>query len=494
MPEPSRISTVFAALILLVGCSADDNSATSNTAAPTTGAPVVTEAATTEVSTTEATTVPTTTPVAPQWMWAWLQDPAQIVAVNTDGRSNFLVDTPDPATLNNLGLWQVGNETAVAMYTVGSAPTVYVLTPTGATEVDFPAVDMAVPSNAWSVEAVSEPYLAIRYMYGVSEAMVVINSDTAEATLVSAGVADLPRAAIFAADGRYLRFVATTSDGASSKVVERDLVTGIDRTLYSYSNYDHVLADSTGDVWLDYRTGDVIAADGRPTNALHSSDTDTGRWLTGEWTMTYSYGCASDCTLTLAPVFGSEPAMTYMIPEKTARRGLASWMLDDQSLLVLDRATSSYWRLLPDGGGELIGHRDPNQSFSGLAESRYVVFSTGVGEPAAYDALLDIETGEIIPLPVAAGSEGGFALDGQRDGLFLTHYENDGGQSVWLMPYLTRSFAPLTTDAQTVCYVLLDDGSAICYGVDPGIYRYEPASGALTRISDLVVYFLGLRP
>ena len=428
-------------------------------------------------------------------MWAWLQDPAQIVAVNTDGRSNFLVDTPDPATLNNLGLWQVGNETAVAMYTVGGAPTVYVLTPTGASEVDFPAVDMAVPANGWSLEAVSEPYLVIRYMYGVSEAMVVINSDTAEATLVSAGVADLPRAAIFSADGRYLRFVATTADGAASEVVERDLVTGIDRTLYSYSNYDHIRADSTGDVWLDFRTGDVIAADGRPTNDLHSSDPDTGRWLTGEWTMTYSYACTSDCPLTLAPVFGSDPALTYMIPEKTARRGLASWMLDDQSLLVLDAAISSYWRLPLDGGGQLIGHSDPNQSFSGLAESRYVVISTDVGEPAAYDALLDIETGEIIPLPVAAAvSDGGFFLDGGRDGLFLTHYDNDGGQSVWIMSYLTRSFAPLTTDAQTYCYVMLDDGSAICTGVDGGIYRYEPVSGALTRISDLVVYFLGLRP
>jgi hypothetical protein len=374
----------------------------------------------------------------------------------------------------------------------------YLLTTTDATELAFPRVDMAVPQNAWNLVALSGPHAVIRYSYGMSEAAVLINSDTGEATLLASNVADLSRPAMFSADGRYLRFVTTDRNGGTpSRVMERDLTTGRDRTLYSYSNFDHVFADATGDVWLDYRTGDVVAADGRTTNGERSGDPGTGRWLAGDWFMTYEFGCGVDCPLTLVPVFGSGPPLTYVIPEKTVDRGLASWVLDDHSLVVLDAGSSSFWRLASDGGGEILGHGDPYQGFTALPDAPYAVISTDVGEPVTYQALLKVQTGEIIPLPVAAGP-GEIWLENHPNGLLLTVFGSDDSQSVWVMAYDTGSFAALPADADTYCNVLLADGSAACYSdaspPDGGVYRFEPVSGTLTKISDLMVYLLALQP
>ncbi|MCE9621851.1 MAG: hypothetical protein K8R99_05845 [Actinomycetia bacterium] len=494
MAATLRVTPVVAALMFIVGCSGGDSEASTPTSSSSDSVGATTSSTASATTSIAATTTSTTVAVAPQWTWAWQQDPAQIVAVDTNGHSNVLVDTPDPTTLNNFGLWQVGDETAVAMYMAGDTPTAFSLTPTTATQVDFPAVEMAVPSNGWSLVAVSDPYLVIRYFYGVSEAAVLINSATAQATLLSANTADLPWAARFSADGQYLRFVTTSGDGTSSNVMERDLTTGTDRTVYSYSNYDHVRTDANGDVWIDFRTGDVIAADGSPTNNHRSNDSSIGLWLTGDRTMTYSYACETDCPLTLTPISGSAPAMTYVIPQKTATRGVASWLLADQSLLVLDSETSSYWRLPLNGVGELLGHGDSFQSSSGQGTARYVVFSTDVGDPVTYDSLLNVATGEIIPLPSTAATQGEFSLEFQRAGLLLTQYKSDGGQSIWLMPYDTQSFALLTTDSQTYCPTVLSDGSAICYSYASSgagaIYRYDTTEGALTRVSDLVVYSL----
>ena len=312
----------------------------------------------TEIPTAAATPTPD---LPPQWIWAWTQDPAQIVAINTDGDVNVLLDTSDPATfVSNIGFWQVAPDKALAMYMDGSAPTAYLLTTTGATELALPPVRIEAPENSWDLVAVSEPYVVIRYPYGIAEAAILINTDTAEATLVAPNVADLNPAARFSADGRYLRFVTTDRDsGFPSQVVERDLTTGQDRTLYSYSNFDHVYADATGDVWLDFRTGDVTAADGRPVNPQPPRNIDLSRWLVGDWIMVSEYACEQDCPLTLAPVFGSEPTRTYILPEKIPNWGISSWMLNDQSLLVFDHTASAYWRLTSDGQGELVGHTDP---------------------------------------------------------------------------------------------------------------------------------------
>ena len=507
----SVVVIVWAIAFGLAACTGRGSGSVELTTSPTVSE-VATTGSTEPAAPGEATTLPptttsvpteiptTTTPipdVPPQWIWAWLQDPAQIVAISTDGRVNVLLDTPDPATLNSSTMWQVAPDKAIAMYLDGSAPTAYLLTTTDATELAFPSVHMAAPENAWTLVAVSGPYVVIRYPYGVSEAAVLINSDTAEATLLASNVADLNRAAMFSADGRYLRFVTTAGSGTPSRVVERDLTTGQDRTLYSYSNFDHVFADATGEVWLDYRTGDIVAADGRATNGRHSTSATTGRWLAGDWFMTYDFGCGVDCPLTLVPVFGSEPALTYIIPEKTVDRGLASWALDDQSLLVLDAASSSFWRLTGDGGGQLVGHGDPYQAFTALPNAPYAVISTDAGEPVTYQALLKVQTGEIIPLPVAAENPGELWLENQTNGLLLTQYRSDDSQSVWVMLYDTESFAALPADADTYCYVLLANGSAICYSSaspeNEGVHRYEPSSGTLTKISDLTVYFLALQ-
>ena len=459
-------------------------------------------AATTVTSTSVTTLAPTTTTstpdVEPQWVWAWLSDPAQIVAISTDGQTNPLLDTPDPRTLNSVMLWQVAPDKALTMYVEGGEVTAHLLTTTDAIEVAFPSVQMAAPGNTWTLLALSGPHVVIRYPYGVSEAAVLINTDTSEATLLAPNVAGMSRAAMFSADGRYLRFVTTGGSGYPSQVVERDLTSGENRTLYSYSNFDHVFADATGDVWLDFRTGDVIAADGRATNGSHSASATTGRWLAGEWFMTYTYGCGNDCTLTLVPVSGSAPALTYVIPEKSANRGMASWLLDDHSLLVLDFASSSFWRLTEDGEAQLVGHGDPYQNFTALPNAPYAVISTEDGEPVTYSALLEVRTGAIIPLPTVAENPGELYLDLQRNGLLVTRYEPPDGQSVWVMPYDTKVFTALPADADTYCYVLLEDGSAICTSdassEDGGVQRYEPTSGTLTRIFDETVYLLAVQP
>ncbi len=509
MKTRAVVGVVWATALGLAACGGQAGSGEATTSSTvsgvaTTGSTAPPSAATTvsPTSTSVTTVAPTTTTAPPvielQWVWAWLQDPAQIVAISTDGQTNALLDTPDPETLGSAMMWQVAPDKALAMYTDDGVLTAYLLTTTDATELAFPSVHMAAPDNTWRLVALSGPHVVLRYPFGVSEAAVLINSDTAEATLLAPNVADLNRAAIFSADGRYLRFVTTGGSGTPSRVVERDLTSGADRTLYSYANYDRVFADATGEVWLDYRTGDVVAADGRATNGSHSSSTTTGRWLAGDWFMTYAYGCGDDCPLTVVPVFGSAPALTYIIPEKTVNRGLASWVLDDRSLLVLDYTSSSFWRLTEDGGGQLVGHGDSYQSFTALPNAPYAVISTDEGEPLTYQALLEVQTGAIIPLPTVAENQGEIYLDLQRNGLLVTQYRPEQSESVWVMHYDTRVFAELPADADTYCYVLLTDGSAICSSdassADGGVHRYEPASGTLTKISDQTVYLLAVQP
>ena len=470
--------------------------ATTGSTAPPSAATTVSPTSTT-VTTVAPTTTTSTPDIEPQWVWAWLQDPAQIVAISTDGQTNALLDTPDPGTLGSATMWQVAPDKALTVYLDDGVLTAYLLTTTHAIELAFPSVHMAAPDNGWRLVAWSGPHVVIRYPYGVSEAAVLINSDTAEATLLAPNVADLKRAAIFSADGRYLRFVTTGGSGTPSRVVERDLTSGGDRTLYSYSNFDRVFADATGEVWLDYRTGDVVAADGRATNGRHSTSATTGRWLAGDWFMTYDFGCGDDCPLTLVPVFGSAPALTYIIPEKTVNRGLASWVLDDRSLLVVDFASSSFWRLTEDGGGQLVGHGDSYQGFAAQPNAPYAVISTDDGEPLTYQGLLEVQTGAIIPLPTVAENPGEIWLDIQRNGLLVTQFKPDG-ESVWVMPYDTRAFAALPADAGTYCYVVLTDGSVVCSSdassEDGGVHRYEPVSGTLTKIFDQTVYLLAVQP
>ncbi len=345
------------------------------------------------------------------WIWVWTQDPAQIISINTDGQSNILMDAPDPAAYNNASLWRVAPDKAIAMYVVGRKPIAYLLTTTEAIELMMPSVQMAVPENPWTLVAVSEPYAVIKYSYGIAEAAILINTDTANATLVAPNVADLPPEAHFSSDGRYLRFVTTSKDmGNPSQIVERDLTTGQDRILYAFSNSNHVYSDAAGDVWLDFRTGVVTVADGRPINPQPPINTNLSRRLVGDWIMISEYACEQDCTLNLSPIFGNEPTRTYILPEKVAGFGLSGWVLDDQSLLVFQNASTQYWRLTSDGQGQFVGKIDP----FGLSST---IISTNAEEPAIYDSILDPETGEVFPLPVASEDTADFWIDRFPNGL-----------------------------------------------------------------------------
>ena len=443
----------------------------------------------TSVPTETPTLAPTPTPdLPPLWVWAWTQDPAQIIAISTDGQTNILMDAPDPAAYNNANLWQVGPDKAIAMYVVGRKPITYLLTTTEATELVIPSVQMAVPENPWSLVAVNDPYVVIKYSYGIAEAAVLINTDTANATLIAPNVAEMSPPVHFSADGRYLRFVTTSKDtGFPSQIVERDLTTGQDRTLYAYSNFDHVYSDATGDVWLDFRTGDVIAADGRLINPQPPQNSNQSWRLVGDWIMISEYACEQVCTLTLSPIFGSEPTRTYILPEKVAGYGLTGWLLDDQSLLVFQNASTQYWRLTSDGQGQLVGNTDP----FGISTT---IISTDAGDPAIYDSMLDLRTGEVLPLPVASEDTVDFWIDQFPNGLIFSFFQSDSNQSAWVRTDDSLTFSELPTDANTYCYELLADSSVICQSYvssdDQGVYRYEPATGTLTKLTDLTVYLL----
>ena len=203
--------------------------------------------------------------------------------------------------------------------------------------------------------------------------------------------------------------------------------------------------------------------------------------------MSYSYDCDQDCPLTLTPVFGSEPARTYTLPEKTAGLGPRGWLLDDQSLLVFDFGYSTLWRLTGDGQGQLVGHTDP----SGATTS---IISTEAGDPVIYNALIDTSTGEITPLPITVEDTSDLWLNGFPNGLIVNYYHSDQDIAAWVLPTGSQTYGELPVDVDTSCDQLLADGSVICWSYTSGLVsRYEPASGTQTQLSDLPIYTLAFQ-
>ena len=108
--------------------------------------------------------------------------------------------------------------------------------------------------------------------------------------------------------------------------------------------------------------------------------------------------------------------------------------------------------------------------------------------------MLNTGTGEIIPLPVAVESVSDLWLDRYPNGLILTQYAPDGSTSAWVKLDDSQTFSELPDNADTSCTLLLADGSVICQSyTSEAIYRYEPASGALTKLTDLSIYLLDMR-
>ena len=140
-----------------------------------------------------------------------------------------------------------------------------------------------------------------------------------------------------------------------------------------------------------------------------------------------------------------------------------------------------------DGQGQLVGKTDP----IGISTT---INATDAGETAIYDSMLDLRTGEVYPLPVAAEDAANYRIDRFPNGLILSYFQSDGNQSAWVRTDDSPAFSKLPTDANTYCFEILADGSVICQSYispeDQGVYRYEPATGTLTKLTYLTVYLL----
>lgn len=446
----------------------------SDAAGLSTAAPTAT-AAPTDIPT--ATPSPTPEPI-PQWVWVWTANPAQLVALNTTGDVNVLMDAPEPESfiVNGPGLWQVASDKALTVYLLDGQFYAYLLTTTEAISLPLPPLQLEAPENVWQVIARSDPYVVIQHPYSSAEPAFLINTDTAEISLVANNVVDFDNAVTFSADNHYMRYVTTDANsGTDSHVVERDLTTGQERTLYSYSNFDHVYSDATGDLWFDVRTGDMIAADGRTSNSQRDVRANVFRWLVGDYFMTGDYACTQDCPLTLTPNFGDGPALTFTLPEKTENYGGTGWLLEDQSLLFYESGARKLWHLLADGSGEFLGYRAISDNFSFRSPADRLIQVGSSAEATTPSFLLDVHTGEQIQPPWGSVSMMDLPwADRYPGGMLWTLYRADNTSSYWLLPDDSDTFIPLPevpTDAY--CNVVLPDGNLACT-------EYHEASGVTT--------------
>lgn len=498
-------------LIGMAACSsqaADTNNITEESAGEAASAEPMAATATAELDTQAPTTtsLPTEIPTAaatptpvppPQWVWAWTQDPAQFVAVSTTGEVNVLADAPDPETLNNPSLWQIGPDKALAVYYADGQTSAILLTTSEAIGLPLPPLQLEVPENGWDVIARSDPYVVIRHFYSYAQPTFLINTETAEISLISNNVVDFDKAVTFSADNRYLRYVSTdTNSGTPSEVIERDLTSGDERTLYSYSNFDHVYSDATGDIWFDIRTGDLIAADGRPTNSQRDVRASIYRWLVGDTFLTGEYGCVQDCLLTLTPIFGSDPALTFTLPEKLENYGMAGWLLADQSLLAYDFGTRAFWHLRTDGSGDRVGYRDLAANYTFRSFNQRLIGIMDSADSETTSALLDTFSGEVVPLPTTVGTGEYLWTDRYPGGTLWSLYRDDNSLSIWLLPDGSDTFIAVPdAPANTFCDTVLPDGNLVCSQYDEtvdgsNLLLLDMASGDLSSIFDQPVYFL----
>jgi hypothetical protein len=480
-------------------------------------------------------------------LWTWVSDTASgnILAVNQDGEKRVAGKlTPDD--FDNSHFETIDAERAFLFLTQGTRLRVFVVSLSDMRELHLPGEPVQIDANYsrdhMSVVAVSPPGKsadAAVFVYPVENEwagsnvhpyvgpLVWVDLNTLRAERVESNASfevSNPRPWFHAsADGRSLRYSA--GDETTTLIRELDMQSAAARTIYTTRGSAYNLTTNPqGDLWRAMRAKVLVTLDGQ-TQAFDDA-ASLPRIMADGLTVVFPRSCNGDCALKVTRPFGADPGLAYKFPwplEDGVGANGATYLLPDQSLIVVGAAASSFartypavaqypdlpkgdsplFRLSPGGEARLIGSYDNNEidyrrPISG--DGRYLLLKKpDQSAYFLYDAFTDSDLA-VFPLKTGVTRPMlGFRFQPAGVLVKFTYRKAGAGgeQDEWF--YNSYSYAQGTAQIEKdpqpdiiACLSVLSDGSLECWvfgagGDTSNLARFEPASGRLVTLAENVL-------
>ncbi|MEO8395076.1 MAG: hypothetical protein ABI700_18915 [Chloroflexota bacterium] len=168
-----------------------------------------------------------------KWWWAWRESSRELIAFNAEGDSSVIAT--DLASIHRFA--RVSNDTAFAVLEIGGEFAPYKLTPQSAVRINFPTeVSFSPNANGYTAFGIAATQGAYVVLTTYTQLWIYdLNTNEVQAVdraLTSNGCSNCVG---FYRNGRFLRYPAPPSSDESEAqfvVQERELATGVERTLY----------------------------------------------------------------------------------------------------------------------------------------------------------------------------------------------------------------------------------------------------------------------
>jgi hypothetical protein len=435
---------------------------------------------------------PTEASTPARWFWAIPNGKDQILAFNSTGQVNTILDLTGIQHKGFEPLIRLGDDRAIAFFANNDKPKAFLLTSNVATPIKLPNVQVPIPGNGWQVLAQQGAYIVIAPSGTVTTPAILINGENGQASLLASniyGPTAINYFVRFSADGQSLRY-ATGQEPV--EVHNRDLKSGTETTFYHSSSY--VSTDSFGEIWNDYAIGTAVTAKGQPIKLKNTDDKTKNILLANGWILETKFDCAAPCTLQAYPSAGEAAALKYSLPVKLVFQTVmigAVQPLDQNSLLVSVQDANAadmlpaLWLLTPDGKSELLGKGlslnqfTPYYRISGLSDdNRYILLYPADGTPAF--SIYDLSAGKEL-FSETLDNPGAFLEVMYFPEGIIVHEQGDNNHH-WVYNYATGTAAEVQPPAGAgYCTAFTAIGQPVCM-TDSNVVVYNPGSGQATPL------------